>query len=73
MSSISTIQTGTQRYRSVRALAPVPESANPGLKKLLFHVLYLRSYALLRVTFYIVCFIIIESRSKDTTVFYKLE
>ena len=25
---------------AVGALVPVPESANPGLKKLLFHVLY---------------------------------
>ena len=41
---------------AVEALVPVPESANPGLKKLLFHVLYLRSYALLRVTFYIICY-----------------
>ena len=56
MSSISTIQTGTQHCRAVGALVPVPESANPGLKKLLFHVLYLRSYALLRVTFYIICY-----------------
>ena len=72
MSSISTIQTGTQHCRAVGALVPVPESANPGLKKLLFHVLYLRSYALLRVTSALYV-IIIESRSKDTTVFHKLE
>ena len=72
MSSISTIQTGTQHCRAVGALVPVPESANPGLKKLLFHVLYLRSYALLRVTSTLYV-IIIESRSKDTTVFHKLE
>ena len=48
---------------------PVPEnpiSANPGLK-ILFHLLYLPSYALLiRVTFYV---IITESRSKNTAVF----
>ena len=51
-----------------KVLVPVPEnliSANPGLK-ILFHVLYLPSYALLRVTFYV---IIAESRSKNTAVF----
>ena len=51
---------------------PVPErpiSANPGLK-IVFNFFYLPSYALLRVTFYV---IITESGSKDTTVFYKLE
>lgn len=72
MSSIPTIQTGTQHCRAVGALVPVPESANPGSKKLLFHVLYLRSYALLRVTSTLYV-IVIESRSKDTTVFHKLE
>ena len=48
-----------------KVLVPVPEnpiSANPGLK-ILFHLLYLPSYALLRVTFYVV---ITESRSKNT-------
>ena len=52
-----------------KVLVPVPEnpiSANPGLK-ILFHLLYLPSYALLiRVTFYV---IITESRSKNTAVF----
>ena len=51
-----------------KVLVPVPEnpiSANPGLK-ILFHLLYLPSYALLRVTFYVV---ITESRSKNTGVF----
>ena len=47
---------------------PVPEnpiSAKPGLK-ILFHLLYLPSYALLRVTFYV---IITESRGNNTAVF----
>ena len=51
-----------------KVLVSVPEnpiSANPGLK-ILFHLLYLASYALLRVTFYVV---ITESRSKNTAVF----
>ena len=51
-----------------KVLVPVPEnpiSANPGLK-ILFHLLYLPSYALLRVTFYV---IITDSRSKNTAVF----
>ena len=51
-----------------KVLVPVPEnpiSANPGLI-ILFHLLYLRSYELLRVTFYV---IITESRSTITAVF----
>ena len=51
-----------------KVLVAVPEnpiSANSGLN-ILFHLLYLPSYALLRVTFYVV---ITESRSKNTAVF----
>ena len=51
-----------------KVLVPVPEnpiSANSGLN-ILFNLLYLPSYALLRVTFYVV---ITESRSKNTAVF----
>ena len=50
---------------------PVPERpirANPGLVLLRCYILPL--YVLLRVTF---CVIIIESRSKDSTIFCKLE
>ena len=62
----------SQLLPGVLVLAPVPErpiSTNPGLK-ILFRLLYLLSYALLRVTLYV---IMTESRSKDTTVFCKLE
>ena len=51
-----------------KVLVPVPEnpiSAHPGLK-ILFHLLYLPSFALLRVTCYV---IITEYRSKNTAVF----
>ena len=35
MSSIPTIQTGTQHCQAAGALVPIPESANPGLKKII--------------------------------------
>ena len=59
-------------YIANNQLVPVAErpiSAHPGLN-ILFNFLYLPSYVLLTVTFYV---IITESRSKDTTVFYELE
>ena len=55
----------------VAALVPDrPISSNPGLQ-ILFHLLYLSSHALLRVTFYMYV-MITESWSKDTTVFCTL-
>ena len=59
---------GNLNRTSVKRKVLVPEnpiSGNPRLK-ILFHLLYLPSYALLRVTFYV---IITESRSKNTAVF----
>ena len=35
MNSVPTIQTGTQHCRADTELAPVPERANPGLKKII--------------------------------------
>ena len=65
---------GNSKRNSGKSLSPfgprprrVPERpirANPGIK-ILFHLLYLPSYALLRVTFYV---IITESRSKDNSI-----
>ena len=57
---------GNLNRTSVKRKVLVPENPISPRLKILFHLLYLPSYALLRVTFYV---IITESRSKNTAVF----